>query len=184
MEKPIVLSPNRRRQCWECHRRRLVCDFSLPGCRKCYTAGVECPGYGEKKPLKWVPAGEVTSRPRKKTIQPTTTKQHVAEDRSDGQVVALSLSVPRDRLVTEPGAIVEAAYYCEFASRFESATVLRNSQYLHSTGVYLPAPASRKRVHYFLSHGKSSSHPTPDPLHACLSSAEPPISPTTPPEQP
>jgi hypothetical protein len=111
MEKPIVLSPNRRRQCWECHRRRLVCDFSLPGCRKCYTAGVECPGYGEKKPLKWVPAGEVTSRPRKKTIQPTTTKQHVAEDRSDGQVVALSLSVPRDRLVTEPGAIVEAAYY-------------------------------------------------------------------------
>jgi hypothetical protein len=184
MEKPIVLPQNRRRQCWECHRRRLVCDFSLPGCRKCYTAGVECPGYGEKKPLKWVPAGEVASRPRRKTIQPTTTKQHVAEDRSDGQVAALSLSVPRDRLVTEPGAIVEAAYYCEFASRFESATVLINSQYLHSTGVYLPAPASRKRVHYCLSHGKSSSHPSLDPLHACLSSAEPPISPTTPPEQP
>jgi hypothetical protein len=172
MEKPIVLSQNRRRQCWECHRRRLVCDFSHPGCRKCYTAGVECPGYGEKKPLKWITAGVVTSRLRKMTIQPTTTKQHVAEDRSDGQVAALSLSVPRDRLVTEPGAIVEAAY------------VLINSQYLHSTGVYLPAPASRKLVHYFLSHGKSSSHPTLDPLHACLSSAEPPIPPTTPPRQP
>lgn len=57
--KPIASSLNRRRQCWECRRRRLVCDFSLPGCRKCYTAGVECPGYDEKKPLKWVTTCEV-----------------------------------------------------------------------------------------------------------------------------
>ncbi|RHZ60851.1 hypothetical protein CDV55_106235 [Aspergillus turcosus] len=111
MEKPIRLSQSRRRQCWECHRRRLVCDFSLPGCHKCYTAGVECPGYDEKKPLKWVTSGEVTSRPRKKTVQQTTTKQHVSEDRGDSQVEAWSLSVPRDRLVIEFEAIVEAAYY-------------------------------------------------------------------------
>ncbi|GFF85215.1 hypothetical protein IFM47457_06738 [Aspergillus lentulus] len=111
MEKPIASSQNRRRQCWECHRRRLVCDFSLPGCRKCYTAGVECPGYDDKKPLKWVTTGEVTSRPRKKTVQQSTAKQHASEDRSDSQDEVWSLSVPRDRLVTESGAIVEAAYY-------------------------------------------------------------------------
>ncbi|KAF4199804.1 hypothetical protein CNMCM8927_004685 [Aspergillus lentulus] len=107
MEKPIASSQNRRRQCWECHRRRLVCDFSLPGCRKCYTAGVECPGYDDKKPLKWVTTGEVTSRPWKKTVQQST----ASEDRSDSQDETWSLSVPRYRLVAESGAIVEAAYY-------------------------------------------------------------------------
>ncbi|RHZ46226.1 uncharacterized protein CDV56_104462 [Aspergillus thermomutatus] len=87
------------------------CDFSRPGCNKCYTAGVECPGYDDKKPLKWVTPCEVTSRPRKKTVQQTSTKQHVSRDRSDSQVEPVSLGVPRDRLVNEFGAVVEAAYY-------------------------------------------------------------------------
>jgi hypothetical protein len=119
MEKSISSSQSKSRQCWECRRRRLVCDFSLPGCHKCYTAGVECPGYGQKKPLKWVTVCEVTSRPRKKIVQQTTTKQQVSEDRSDSQVETWSLSVPRDRLVTESESIVEAAYYCKSNRRFD-----------------------------------------------------------------
>lgn len=54
------------RQCWECLKRRLVCDFILPRCKKCVKRGVECPGYDAQKPLQWVEPGKVTSRKRTK----------------------------------------------------------------------------------------------------------------------
>ncbi|KAH7409786.1 fungal-specific transcription factor domain-containing protein [Phaeosphaeria sp. MPI-PUGE-AT-0046c] len=58
------------RQCWECLKRRLVCDHTLPGCKKCQRAGKECPGYDEQKPLQWVQPGKVTSRRGKKNSPP------------------------------------------------------------------------------------------------------------------
>lgn len=54
-----------KRHCWECLRRRLVCDGGQPFCRKCDGAGVVCPGYDDKKPLRWIANGTVSSRPRK-----------------------------------------------------------------------------------------------------------------------
>ncbi|KAF1953429.1 hypothetical protein CC80DRAFT_477989 [Byssothecium circinans] len=54
------------RQCWECLKRRLVCDCTLPHCKKCVKNGKECPGYGDQKPLQWVANGKVTSRRRRK----------------------------------------------------------------------------------------------------------------------
>ncbi|KAF2014582.1 hypothetical protein BU24DRAFT_451583 [Aaosphaeria arxii CBS 175.79] len=57
---------NQRRQCWACFKRRIVCDFGLPACKKCQNAGMECPGYDEKKPLKWLEPGRVTSKTRTK----------------------------------------------------------------------------------------------------------------------
>jgi hypothetical protein len=54
------------RQCWECLKRRLVCDHTLPHCKKCQRAGKDCPGYDDQKPLQWVEPGKVTSRRRKK----------------------------------------------------------------------------------------------------------------------
>ena len=60
----ITLPP--KRQCWECLRRRLVCDFALPSCKKCQKAGKACPGYGPQKPLQWLAPGKVTSRRSKK----------------------------------------------------------------------------------------------------------------------
>ncbi|KAH6644252.1 fungal-specific transcription factor domain-containing protein [Boeremia exigua] len=59
-----------QRQCWECLKRRLVCDHTLPHCKKCIKAGKECPGYDEQKPLQWVETGKVTSRRRKKDVAP------------------------------------------------------------------------------------------------------------------
>ncbi|KAH8719501.1 fungal-specific transcription factor domain-containing protein [Phaeosphaeriaceae sp. PMI808] len=58
------------RQCWECLKRRLVCDFTHPHCKKCQKAGKDCPGYDEQKPLQWVQTGKVTSRRRKKDHPP------------------------------------------------------------------------------------------------------------------
>jgi len=54
------------RQCWECLKRRLVCDHTLPHCKKCLKAGRQCSGYDDAKPLQWVQTGMVTSRRRKK----------------------------------------------------------------------------------------------------------------------
>jgi hypothetical protein len=50
------------RQCWECLKRRLVCDLTLPHCKKCQKAGKECSGYDGQKPLQWVQSGKVNSR--------------------------------------------------------------------------------------------------------------------------
>lgn len=54
------------RQCWDCLKRRLVCDFTLPHCKKCLKNGRQCSGYDEKKPLQWVETGHVLSRKRRK----------------------------------------------------------------------------------------------------------------------
>ncbi|OAQ66070.2 C6 zinc finger domain-containing protein [Pochonia chlamydosporia 170] len=48
------------RSCWGCKAKRLVCDFEQPSCNKCKARGVECPGY-DKKPLVWIPDGQVKS---------------------------------------------------------------------------------------------------------------------------
>ncbi|KAI8721232.1 Zn(2)-C6 fungal-type domain-containing protein [Fusarium sp. LHS14.1] len=48
--------------CWECHKRRLICNFASPACQKCDARGVACPGYGEKKPLKWLQPGQTRSK--------------------------------------------------------------------------------------------------------------------------
>ncbi|KAI0448195.1 hypothetical protein F4803DRAFT_497023 [Xylaria telfairii] len=56
-----------RRHCWECLRRRLVCDSVRPICNRCRTNGIVCPGYGEQQPLRWVKPGRVTARNRRRT---------------------------------------------------------------------------------------------------------------------
>ncbi|KAI9150431.1 Phomenoic acid biosynthesis cluster-specific transcriptional regulator [Paramyrothecium foliicola] len=53
------------RQCWECLRRRWVCDAARPVCNKCRAAGIVCPGYNDRKPLTWLAPGRVTSRARR-----------------------------------------------------------------------------------------------------------------------
>jgi hypothetical protein len=63
-----------KRQCWECLRRRLVCDFALPSCKKCQKAGRDCPGYNPQKPLQWIAPGKVTSRRRKTGLVPSKSK--------------------------------------------------------------------------------------------------------------
>ncbi|KAI0554705.1 hypothetical protein F4679DRAFT_233811 [Xylaria curta] len=56
-----------RRHCWECLRRRLVCDSVRPICNRCRNNGIVCPGYGEQQPLRWVKPGRVTARNRRRT---------------------------------------------------------------------------------------------------------------------
>ncbi|TDZ13784.1 hypothetical protein Cob_v013084 [Colletotrichum orbiculare MAFF 240422] len=62
-ESPEV---SERSRCWECLRRRLVCDSVKPICNKCRASGIVCPGYDDKKPLTWLAPGKVTCRTRRK----------------------------------------------------------------------------------------------------------------------
>ncbi|KXH55606.1 hypothetical protein CSAL01_10233 [Colletotrichum salicis] len=55
-----------KRRCWECQRRRLVCDSVKPVCNKCRASGIVCPGYDDRKPLTWLAPGKVTCRTRRK----------------------------------------------------------------------------------------------------------------------
>uniref|UniRef100_A0A0B7K142 Zn(2)-C6 fungal-type domain-containing protein n=1 Tax=Bionectria ochroleuca TaxID=29856 RepID=A0A0B7K142_BIOOC len=58
-------SRSQKRHCWECLRRRLVCDSTHPVCNRCSTAGVVCPGYENTQPLKWLAPGRVKVRNRR-----------------------------------------------------------------------------------------------------------------------
>lgn len=66
MQKAQSEAGKATQQCWGCHKRRLVCDLTLPNCNKCVKAGFECPGYDERKPLQWLEPGKVLAKSRKK----------------------------------------------------------------------------------------------------------------------
>ncbi|KAI8716454.1 hypothetical protein NCS52_00939300 [Fusarium sp. LHS14.1] len=44
-------SKKTRTGCDVCKRRKLKCDEALPGCRRCFKFGIECPGYSRS--VKW-----------------------------------------------------------------------------------------------------------------------------------
>jgi hypothetical protein len=129
-----------RQQCWECRRRRLVCDGTQPVCTKCRAARIVCPGYADKKPLTWLAPGQVMSRNRKKKSpngpnpkapgapskqcnssrrrlqKPTAAATDSGEDsRSDSQEDALGYPRPVE-LRAEVCDIFEAMIYCTSVS--------------------------------------------------------------------
>ncbi|KID96146.1 C6 zinc finger domain protein, partial [Metarhizium majus ARSEF 297] len=85
------------KQCWECRKRRLVCDFERPACIKCRDRGVQCPGY-DHKPLRWVAPGEIRSKKRK------------AQQRSvDNRVISPDLLATNKRACDNPFFVPPAA---------------------------------------------------------------------------
>ncbi|KAK1991318.1 C6 zinc finger domain-containing protein [Colletotrichum falcatum] len=111
---------NRRRQCWECQRRRLVCDSGRPVCSKCKIGGVVCPGYDDKKPLIWLAPNKVKTRTWKRKGAPPHRDAAAAKGSSrDGQVEVAKLTVGKKMVHIFPGYelrsetcdIIEAAMY-------------------------------------------------------------------------
>lgn len=127
--------PDSSRWCWECRRRRLVCDCTRPVCDKCKATGVVCPGYEDRKPLTWLAPGKVLSRTRKpRGSRPAGVKK--AKDSSspssssspDSNLSTNSTSSsreeaalqkvhrlppPRTQLRTDMCDLAEAAMYCK-----------------------------------------------------------------------
>lgn len=129
-------STHNNHQCWECRRRRLICDGQVPVCTKCRTAGIVCPGYADKKPLTWLAPGRVVSRNRKpKTAtslptgrkkktndkslaQDSTRAAHTTQSHQDTNksLYKLDLRLLPKVVDLRPKAwdIIEAAAYCGF----------------------------------------------------------------------
>jgi hypothetical protein len=101
------------RQCWECLKRRLVCDHTLPHCKKCEKAGKVCPGYAEQKPLQWVQLGKVTSRRRKKNSPPLI---YTAPLKTAKPEVQEPKRIPASCLNTAPNDPVFDPFHCQQSS--------------------------------------------------------------------
>jgi hypothetical protein len=130
-DSDATTSMNQRRQCWECARRRLVCDSTRPSCTKCSKSGVECPGYGKKKPLKWLEPGQVNSqRGRRRTTAEAKAPKYGEIEieealHSEGAGYEVSLArvrnacsaeidlIPRFDLIEETADIVHSINYCK-----------------------------------------------------------------------
>ncbi|CAG8082358.1 unnamed protein product [Penicillium salamii] len=109
----------RKRHCWECLRRRLVCDFALPGCNRCKSSGVDCPGYSETPPVRvrWLEPGRVKSRQRK---SPAKHRDQACRPKSDSvssnssddtQIINTIRPDLRPDLKTEVHALIDAFEY-------------------------------------------------------------------------
>ncbi|KAB5566158.1 fungal-specific transcription factor domain-containing protein [Coniochaeta sp. 2T2.1] len=87
--------PDSSKWCWECRRRRLVCDCAYPVCNKCNSTGVVCPGYEDKKPLTWLAPGRVLSRNRKTRSKPTDQNAVVRSEKEKGKKRGPIAKAPR-----------------------------------------------------------------------------------------
>ncbi|KAK3315603.1 fungal-specific transcription factor domain-containing protein [Apodospora peruviana] len=97
-------------QCWECRRRRIVCDSTQPICTKCRSAGIVCPGYQDKKPLTWLAPNKVLSRPRKRKVPKVCGPERAAG--SSGRTPSTSQEMgPARGLRSEVCDVVEAWMY-------------------------------------------------------------------------
>lgn len=106
------MDENRKRHCWECLRRRVVCDSTRPACNKCSKSGSQCPGYGDIKParLRWLPPGKVISRQQKKngTTDPESQRHPIAMTANKVD----ELISPKLSMDAETSALIEAVEYC------------------------------------------------------------------------
>lgn len=111
----LRMNENRKRHCWECLRRRIVCDSTRPACNKCFQSGSQCPGYGDVKParLRWLPPGKVISRQQKRNGTANCEMERHPNAMATGnldQGLAPNLSTD-----TETSALLEAVEYCTFS---------------------------------------------------------------------
>ncbi|KAK3372729.1 fungal-specific transcription factor domain-containing protein [Podospora didyma] len=107
------MMPNQ--QCWECLRRRLVCDSNMPVCNRCRALGIVCPGFADKKPLTWLAPGQVVSRGRrKKNVNTTSGRNTIGNSVVARKPKASDLAAtprPEPVLRTDTCDVVEALYY-------------------------------------------------------------------------
>ncbi|KAH8879813.1 hypothetical protein GQ53DRAFT_853224 [Thozetella sp. PMI_491] len=111
-----------KQPCWECLRRRLVCDCTLPFCNKCRLANITCPGYSEKKPVKWLPPGKIKSRSWKRK-KPSAPEEQLPK--ADKTAPRPSAVVPLRRETIQPRVTHIIELPEETIEMFEAATLFR-----------------------------------------------------------
>lgn len=76
--------------CQKCRKRRIHCDRTLPGCRKCLSRSFQCPGYG--RVLRWGQGIASRGRQAGKKVPPANI---VVEDTSIVEIKREPISTPR-----------------------------------------------------------------------------------------
>ncbi|KAH8178532.1 fungal specific transcription factor domain-containing protein [Sarocladium implicatum] len=92
-------------RCHNCRVRRLVCDQTLPGCQKCASRGVECPGYGRN--LRWVQPSDKTeaSKPLVRRARGRPRLQLMEKEADDDEVDKTDALTRLVREDAEPGGL-------------------------------------------------------------------------------
>ncbi|KAI0402884.1 fungal-specific transcription factor domain-containing protein [Xylaria palmicola] len=113
------MEDDQRYHCWECSRRRLVCDSTRPVCRRCLMAGIKCPGYNGIEPsrLKWLAPGRVVSRtPRMNRPSSDTATNREAPLKSRKELTYMIGGVAVPIFESREGgygyALIQAVEYC------------------------------------------------------------------------
>ena len=91
--------PTRSPGCFTCRKRKVRCDETRPGCRRCATHGVPCPGYRDDKPngIEFKDQTSVTVRRAKDIYKAKALNSPVSGKSSDSS----STSSGSDRLYDE-----------------------------------------------------------------------------------
>jgi hypothetical protein len=110
----------RKRHCWECLRRCLVCDSTEPACKRCSASDTVCPGYSDVKPirLRWLEPGRV--KVRLKSLKALKASKASKENDLEETVTNAATSsrfnpaiILPVEVFTEPGALFQAVEYCK-----------------------------------------------------------------------
>ncbi|CAG7928053.1 unnamed protein product [Penicillium olsonii] len=150
----------RKVHCGECLRRRLVCDFEVPGCRRCARSGVECPGYGDsaKVRLRWVTPGETNSKKRKGPLSrqknknsPTSAshrqrRSESSDTNSEASTVMQPVTIPSFDLKTDYHALIDSVEYfnsCMYPQLANSLRLGTNTNIYKLPPTILGAASSR-----------------------------------------
>jgi len=162
------MAEGRERHCWECLRRRLVCDFQQPGCKRCAASEVECPGYGETPPMrvKWLAPGKVKSRQRKCT---SNHQQHCKDSSTSTTLPATSSEIsrkssgfsstdsttsddtqheesPRLHLKTDYHALIDSVEYCMGTSSYNPRRTIKRLTIMTVNSCMYPQLADSLRL--------------------------------------
>jgi hypothetical protein len=77
----------------------------MPACTRCQKAGVSCPGYNPKKPLRWLSPGQIVLGRTQRLPAPARRKTTTPE-------IALTLYTELEPLQMENYKAVEVNLYC------------------------------------------------------------------------
>lgn len=135
-KKPHHQKASKTKACYNCHRKRLRCDKSLPACLKCSINGEECLGYGIV--LRWAacnsPTSTITTRTTNKTNfngTNTTTTPRTVKSSAPAQTPTPSVS-PR-QLDTDVTSSPAPNHTCSRSTATSTTTTRISSPTLEET---------------------------------------------------
>ncbi|TGO56766.1 hypothetical protein BELL_1380g00030 [Botrytis elliptica] len=114
----LEVNEGRKRHCWECLRRCLVCDSTKPACKRCSASDIVCPGYSDVKPtrLRWLEPGKVKVRPKSlKALKSSKASKDNDPEKTGikaatGSIFDYAIILPVE-VFTEPGALNNTYIY-------------------------------------------------------------------------